>query len=445
MVKLRPRGAYVILGITTLLCGLSVWGATRVEFDLNPLRLQTANAESVVWEKKLIENSQRSLLSAAVFASSAEEAASKSRALKALPSVVDVENVFSIMPQHQEEKIPLLRSLLEVIPEIRATRLETHPSDLTTLQELLARMRFKMQEEQAAKEGADQALVEQMEQVRKLAGEIIQFAKNHPDAEIRFNEYRQRFHEDLLYTWDFLRAGAAAKPMTIADLPDILRDWFYHDGQFLIRVYPKESIWDEGALTRFVTDLQRVDPKVVGDPISLFVFASAFKNACIKASIYALIAIFVLLLVTFRSLFLALLAFVPLVVGTLWTLGIMGLTGVDFNLANSMFMPLVVGAGVEYGVIILHRWNEGRIVPGHLPFSTGKGVILAALTTTVGFGTLMLSHHRGIFSLGFVAWTGSICVLIAAVVLLPALLASFSPPQAAVDKEMLLPCDCSSS
>jgi uncharacterized protein len=445
MVKLKPRGAHVILGITALLCALSVWGATRVDFDLNPLRLQTASAESVVWEKKLIEHSQRSLLSAAVFASSAEEAVSKSRTLKALPSVVDVENVFSIMPQHQEEKIPLLRSLLEVIPKIRTTTLETHPSDLMALQELLARIRFKMQEEQAAKQGADQALVDQMDQVRKLSGEILQLAKNRPEAETRFNQYRQRFHEDLLNTWDFLRAGAAANPMTIENLPNTLRDWFYHDGQYLIRVYPKESIWEEGALTRFVTDLQRVDPKVVGDPISLYVFASAFKNACIKSSIYALIAIFLLLLVTFRSLFLALLAFVPLVVGTLWTLGIMGLAGVDFNLANSMFMPLVVGAGVEYGVIILHRWGEGRIVPGHLPFSTGKGVILAALTTTVGFGTLMLSHHRGIFSLGFVAWTGSICVLIAAIVLLPALLASVLPPQAAVDKEMLLSCDCSSS
>jgi len=232
--------------------------------------------------------------------------------------------------------------------------------------------------------------------------------------------------------------------MTIEDLPDILRDWFYHDGQHLIRIYPKESIWEEGTLTRFVTDLQRVDPKVVGDPISLYVFASAFKNACIKASIYALIAIFVLLLVTFRSLLMALLAFVPLVVGTIWTVGIMGLVGMDFNLANSMFMPLVVGAGVEYGVIILHRWGEGALFPAiclqHRQRSNSR-----RLDHHHGFGTLMISQHRGIFSLGFVAWTGSICVLVAAIVLLPALLASFSPPQAAVDKEMLLPCDCSSS
>ena len=137
----------------------------------------------------------------------------------------------------------------------------------------------------------------------------------------------------------------------------------------------------------------------------------------------------VLLAVTFRKLSLVLLALVPLAVGTVWTVGIMSRFGVPFNLANSIFMPLVVGAGVEYGVIILHRWKEGRMRPGHLPASTAKGVILAALTTTVGFGTLMISHHRGIFSLGFVAWTGSICVLVSAIILLPALLARMAQPE----------------
>ncbi len=90
-------------------------------------------------------------------------------------------------------------------------------------------------------------------------------------------------------------------------------------------------------------------------------------------------------------------------------------------------MPVVVGAGVEYGVIILQRWLEGNMEPGHLPASTAKGVIAAALTTTVGYGMLMISRHRGIFSLGFVACAGSILVLLAAIVLLPALLAAIHP------------------
>jgi hypothetical protein len=123
-----------------------------------------------------------------------------------------------------------------------------------------------------------------------------------------------------------------------------------------------------------------------------------------------------------------LIALIPLAAGTIWTVGIMQIAGFDFNLANGIFMPLVVGAGVEYGVIIIQRWREGHTGYGRLAFSTGKGVILAALTTTIGFGTLMISNHMGIFSLGFVAWVGSICVLAAALLILPAILSFMGDP-----------------
>jgi len=74
------------------------------------------------------------------------------------------------------------------------------------------------------------------------------------------------------------------------------------------------------------------------------------------------------------------------------------------------------------------------MLPGHLPVSTAKGVILAALTTTVGFGALMISHHRGIFSLGFVAWAGSICVLLCTLFILPAVMAGMAPHEATVEE-----------
>lgn len=223
--------------------------------------------------------------------------------------------------------------------------------------------------------------------------------------------------------------------MTIRDIPVQLRDQFFQGSKYLIRIYPRESIWDEGALTHFVKDLQSVNPDVLGDPVSLYAFASAFKKASINASIYAMISISLLLAFTFRSFRLMLISIIPLVVGTIWTVGIMGFAGFDFNLANSIFMPLVVGAGVEYGVIILQRWREGQAGYGRLPFSTGKGVILAALTTTIGFGTLMISNHRGIFSLGFVAWAGSICVLMAALFIMPATLSFVKDPAPVSDEE----------
>lgn len=440
LLRFTPGVARVILFCTVILCLLCLWGASKVGFDLNPLRLQAKNAEAVVWEKKLVENSKRSLLSAAAFAASPEEAQIKAKALAALPSVAEVETVFSFLPEDQNEKLPILRSILPKIPEIQSVALPdltTNPSDVHELRDVLQRIRFKMQEDQANEWGAEKPLVEQMTRVRGLAEEVLRALADLPEGDLlqRLNAYRLHFRDDLIDTWSFFRQAASADPMGLQDVPSLLRNWFYHQGEFLLRIYPRESVWEQDALARFVQQLQGVDAQVVGDPVSLHIFAAAYKKACVLASLYALVAVIVLLLLTFRKLSLSGLALVPLTAGTIWTVGIMGLGGIEFNLANSIFMPLIVGAGVEYGVIILHRWREGRMEPGQLPLSTGKGVILAALTTTVGFGTLMISHHQGIFSLGFVAWAGSLCVLAGAIVLVPAMLSHGKSPKIFYEKE----------
>jgi uncharacterized protein len=427
LIRFNPRHAGMVLAGAGVLAFVCLLSASQVYFDLNPMRLQAANAESVVWEKTLVENSQRSALFASAFAASPEEAKAKTKAFLALQSVSEVESVFSLLPGNQEEKILLLRSLKPMIPEIHEPVLINRPSDPGAFLDILERIRFKLQDDQAERWGAEKPLVEQMARVRALAQDIIGALQISPDQMERISEYRKRFLKDLVSKWNSLREGANASPMSFKDLPETLRGWYYQDGSYLLRIFPGESIWHEHALTRFVRELQSVDPQVVGPPVALYVFASAFKSACIKASVYAVIAIFILILITFRDLRLTLLAFVPLALGTLWTVGIMGLADVQFNLANSVFMPLVVGAGVEYAIIVLSRWKEGRMLPGHLPLSTAKGVILAALTTTIGFGALMISHHRGIFSLGFVAWVGSICVLLCALFVLPAILAGMAP------------------
>ena len=435
LISFTPRHARMVLsgaGVLALICLVS---ANQVYFDLNPMRLQAANAESVVWEKTLVENSQRSALFASAFAASPEEATAKTKAFQALQSVLEVESVFSLLPADQEEKLPLLRSLIPLIPAMHDVPLREHElTDLEAFMAILERIRFKLQDDQAARWGAEKPLVEQMTRVRGLAQEIIETLQSTPEAMARLTEYRRRFLDDVVSKWHALREGVHASSMTVADLPETLRAWFYQGGTYLLRVFPKESVWQEHALARFVRELQSVDPQVVGPPVALYVFASAFRSACIKASAFAVIAILILLLLTFRNLRLTALAFVPLGLGTLWTVGIMGFADVQFNLANSIFMPLVVGAGVEYAVIVLSRWQEGRMLPGHLPLSTAKGVILAALTTTVGFGALMISHHRGIFSLGFVAWAGSICVLLCALFVLPAVLAGMAPQEAPVEE-----------
>jgi len=450
LLHFSPNGVRTVLFVAL---ALSVGGAilsSGVQFDLNPLRLQSKNADSVYWEKVLVENSTHSIISAAVVTNSPEEARSESAKFKALPTVSDVDTVFALLPSDQEKKIPVLRSIAFMVPDLEQRfknfamehDLDSFASAAdarvytASLVDVFRRIRFKMQEDQAEKWGASRPVVEQMIKVKEFIDQIVLSLHNTTVSTERLSEYRSRFDKDIIKEWSLIKESSSAPPMTVQNIPFELRDQFLHGNRYLLRIYPKESIWNEGALKRFVNDLESVNPDVVGDPVSLYVFASAFKKASVAASIYALVSISLLLAFTLRSLRLMLISLVPLVVGTIWTVGIMGSTGFDFNLANSIFMPLVVGAGVEYGVIIIYRWREGHVGYGRLPFSTGKGIILAALTTTIGFGTLMISSHRGIFSLGFVAWVGSICVLLSALLILPAILSFVANPAKAALKEV---------
>ena len=88
-------------------------------------------------------------------------------------------------------------------------------------------------------------------------------------------------------------------------------------------------------------------------------------------------------------------------------------------------MPEILGEGIEFGIIILARWRQEESARAiTLPASTAKGVALAALTTTLGFGSLMVSGHQGTFSLGLLATVGSLSVLLASLSILPAFLRS---------------------
>ena len=63
-----------------------------------------------------------------------------------------------------------------------------------------------------------------------------------------------------------------------------------------------------------------------------------------------------------------------------------------------------------------------RSLPLWIVRPSRKAVLVSALTTATGFGSLMLAKHAGIASLGTVMAVGTALCLLASVTLLPALL-----------------------
>lgn len=417
--KLGWRHPRLIVAAGLLFTALGGVSLLFVKFDLNPLHLQNQNTESVVWEMKLLKDSRYSTAFGALTAHSLEDLKAKKAALKELPTISHVESILSFLPENPEGQKKQLAALAPIFREISfpASPVRSNPKALA---QVLGRIHFKL----ARAQENDPSLVQVKEANDLLAHTIPALKSAGPQTRANLAAFEKKFFQDLKDKWNFLKESISPPQPRMADLPPEVRDRFVSpQGTYLIRAFSSEDIWDPKPLGRFVNDLRRVDPDAVGDPVLLYVYTQAFRNACLWAAGMGLLFITFMLWGVFRSFKVTLLALLPLIVGTGWTLNLMWLLDVPFNQANVLFLPLILGEAIEFGVIILVRWHREESARAiALPAGTAKGVLLAALTTAVGFGSLMVSGHQGTFSLGLLATVGSLSVLLASLSVLPAFL-----------------------
>lgn len=129
--------------------------------------------------------------------------------------------------------------------------------------------------------------------------------------------------------------------------------------------------------------------------------------------------VFFFLCLSFRSLELSLLAFLPLTVGWFWILGIMSLADIRFNIVNIILATFIFGQGDDYtifiteGLISEYAWGRERLR------GFRRSVILSALLMFVGIGTLIFAKHPAMRSLAEVAIIGMAVVVVMACYLPP--------------------------
>ena len=127
-------------------------------------------------------------------------------------------------------------------------------------------------------------------------------------------------------------------------------------------------------------------------------------------------AIIVILSLWMKSIRLALLSLLPPVCGLCVFLIALAVFGIELNMFGLFAMPLLVGLGIDYGFfIIFQHKGEAKLHPT-------KAVMAAALSTVIGFGSLMAAQHRVLFIIGFMVFTGILTALAASVFILPAFL-----------------------
>ena len=113
-----------------------------------------------------------------------------------------------------------------------------------------------------------------------------------------------------------------------------------------------------------------------------------------------------------------------------WSLGIITLVVGHLNIFSVMFISIVVGIGIDYGIYFLYRYEEelcarrlARRGPAPNGRAAGPGILLGALTASGAFFVLMLTDFQGIREFGFVSGVAVLMAFVSMLTLFPALLA----------------------
>ena len=124
----------------------------------------------------------------------------------------------------------------------------------------------------------------------------------------------------------------------------------------------------------------------------------------------------ILLWFAFRSLQTVGLAVACLVLGLVWTYGLMGFTGVGLNIITVALVPLLLGSGIDYAIHLLNAYGaggglgSGTLTSGTLidkvASRTGVALVLTSLITVGGLLSLLLSGIPGMVQLGVFAAFG---------------------------------------
>ncbi|MFV0446313.1 MAG: MMPL family transporter [Planctomycetaceae bacterium] len=444
--------------------------SSRVEYDSNLLNLQADDVESVEVQHRVFDETNGSLLFAVSLAGDHEAAKRQADRFRALDSVAHVEHLAHIIPEHSPAETALLVQAIHArLAKLAPLPRQFPPIDPLAVGQGLEELHRILRDSQSP---AGQAAAVQLDTF------LDRFEQVPLEQQVQLLGGYQYAMLTALRT-QFERIGEISNPdpVTPQDLPVGVRERFIStQGDWMLRIFPREQVWDEAPLEHFVSEVRQIDPEATGTPVQNYEAARQIRQSYLNAGVYAfLVVCLVLLIDTLASgplcvalltplivvafamvtllgpnqswdyrgmlcLYVAMavlvgaifdfvnvrnmvLSLAPPILGLGLMFGALGYLGVHLNPANIIVLPLLLGIGVDYGVLVVHDFrSQSHLNCYRTSSSTINAVLLTSLTSMVGFGSLMTASHRGLQSLGLVLVVGVGSCLFVALVALPAVL-----------------------
>ncbi len=145
------------------------------------------------------------------------------------------------------------------------------------------------------------------------------------------------------------------------------------------------------------------------------------------ASVLAFVVTLGLLVLAFRRLVTSCALLAVLAVSLGWSLGVITVLVGQLTSFSVMFVSVVIGIGIDYGIYFLFRYREERVLGRHLTDAlentaarSGPGMLFGALTAAATFYILTIAEFPGIREFGFISGTAILLAFLAMVTVFPA-------------------------
>ncbi len=285
------------------------------------------------------------------------------------------------------------------------------------------------------------ALEKRLKEMSKKRGSTILDVKsacdlvpaNQKEKAIEINEIvytvkeNRDFIKDTLGEREFedLEQMLAAKPVDFASIPDKVKRRFADKngklGTFVF-VYSKNRSSDMRRMLDHAREVKHVhaggrDYYSTGESIIFSEMLSMMRTEGARAVSFALAAVVILSIAAAGGVSGGMLIILSLAVGLGLLAGCMAWFSIKLNFFNIVVFPMILGIGVDSSIHLYLRNKTGRSAAPVM-----SAVILSALTTMIGFSSLLFASNRALVSIGLLAVTGVALCLVSAIFVMSAVL-----------------------
>ena len=217
---------------------------------------------------------------------------------------------------------------------------------------------------------------------------------------------------------------------------DKLVDFPYENSHLMIRVNSADTPAIKGVADR-IREMTAKDPAVtaIGGWGMIFTdLADHIVKGQFISLFFSTVVVSVMLMILFRSLSGGLFSIIPLVMSIIILFSLMGLLGIELNIATALLSSIMIGVGIDYTIHFIWRYREELIAGKSREngirtalTTTGRGIIFNAFSVIIGFIVLIFSSFMPVRFFGFLVVISIFSCLSGALLFIPALCLKYKP------------------